>query len=365
VNVACTVRSFRKNHERTAGSLLDLIPDLPEAPLLNYRLRKDESNRGEWIERRDLGALAKQIAEGAHRNDLESFVHQWRSGIDLMAERLAGEARFPLNQPIRDFQNALEELAGEACRCYPDFAELPSGVLRQRSVMLVRLNCSEQAIAILDRLLHSVPDHERCNIYESLALAQQDQDKPAAITSLTHAIECTHETETICVLRYHLGKLRLDSANDAASGLSAADSDFSYVIEHTREVSVCQTALRARARVRTRLGDYDAAIDDYTRLLDDPQAAPRRSVSAWMDRAGLYRLKKRSADAIDDLTRAIDSADATPSQRFRSLEARGRLFEETGQLREAADDYAAMTKFFSIPQSYRDELRAAIGRLRG
>jgi hypothetical protein len=83
-----------------------------------------------------------------------------------------------------------------------------------------------------------------------------------------------------------------------------------------------------------------------------------------MDRAALYKLQHRDAEAIEDLTRAIAAADANLLQRFRSLEARAELFEGAGQALAAASDYEAMAEYMNASREYRQELREKAAHLR-
>jgi tetratricopeptide (TPR) repeat protein len=357
--LACQLQSFRKHHANTAARLLDLIPAGPAAPLLNFRLQRDEAESDERGEPGDLEALAGDVVAAAAVNDVTAFVHDWRGGPDLLAESIAGEARFSLVRPVRTFHAACEALCRQACRRFPELADLPGRLLHGRGLMLTRLNRHDEAVEQLQKAVELVPGEERWTAHQSLGLAQQNLDLAAAIASFTCAIECSPMLETTCGLTYNRGALR----SEAAAG-AAAIEDFTFVVDRSESPTLRHSALRARARERARGGDHDGAIADFTQLLADAQATPRTAVSAWMDRGALYRLQGRHADAIADWTCAIGAADASPEQRFRSLEARARTLEEAGQPLAAAEDYEAMAGYSAMSRENREELLQSVARLR-
>jgi tetratricopeptide (TPR) repeat protein len=204
-----------------------------------------------------------------------------------------------------------------------------------------------------------VPDEERYEVFQALALAQREADPQAAIQSLRAAIECSPQLEIECVLTYNRGVDRTGAGDHAA-----ALADFSFVVNKCTETPIRQSALRARARAHTELKNYDAAIADYSEVLAHAESTPRMAVSAWMDRAALYKLQHRHTEAIEDLTRALAAADADQLQRFRSLEARAELFERSGQALAAASDFEAMAEYTNASPEYRGELRRKAARLR-
>jgi tetratricopeptide (TPR) repeat protein len=358
--LACQVRWLQAMHPRTGSRLLARIPPGPRDPLLNFRLDAGVMEPPVDGAEPDLEALAAEVASDADLNDLTAFVHDWRAGSDLMAETLREEAQFSLAQPVATFHDACEALCRSACYRSPTLQQLPGEVLHRRGLMLVRLDRSTEAIGVLESALAGATDGSRWEILQALALAQQDDDREAAILSLTRAIECAPDAETRCTLAYNRGVIRL-AANGDRPG---AREDFTYAADHSATSTLRHSALRARARLLTEGNDYDAAIADYTRILDDADATPRTAVSAWLDRGGLYREQGLRDEAIADWTRAIDAADATQQQRFRALEARAAAFEETGQSRQAAADYEALLAYSAIARDYRVELEGKLARLR-
>jgi tetratricopeptide (TPR) repeat protein len=356
--LACQIHRLNRQHATTAGMLLSHLSEDSEHALLNLRLRRATGAPVESDEEPEIVLLAEDVAASGEPGALRNFVKFWRGGADLMAAALAGEARFSLARPMRALAAACESLCRAAEKRLGS-VELAGVALKDRGLMLLRLNRPHEAIAVLNRALGSVTDRERYEVLQALALAQQEADPEAAMQSLTCAIQCSPQVEIECGLMYQRGVHRIDAGDHAA-----AVADFSWVVERCTGAGLRQSALRARARANTHLQNYDAAIADYTRVLVNAESTPRTAVSAWMDRAALYKLQHRDREAIEDLTRAIAAADASPLQRFRSLEARAELFERCGQAMAAASDYQAMSEYTSASPEYREELRRNAARLR-
>ena len=358
--LACNIHWARAEHPLTAGRMLAMLPEGPCDPLLNLRLERPEVEPTEWQDLPDLGMLAGKIVNEAQEEDLRAYVSAWRAGSDLLAAHLSRKPRLSLGLSVKMLNLACEALCESACRRLPALLQLPSDTLRRRGLMLVRLNQSREAITLLQQALLTAPPDELYKFHEVMAFAWGDINSQAAIASLTLAIDCAPLPEIACGLTYHRGALRSKLPAERTSAIA----DFSFAANHSVNAALRQGALRARARLHAENQDLDAAIADYTEILQDPDVAPRTAVSAWMDRGAAYRVLGRDDDAIADLTRAIDAADADPLQRFRSLEARARLLEKRGRREPAAADYEAMTKFSSVAGEYRAELAEIAARLR-
>jgi tetratricopeptide (TPR) repeat protein len=351
---------LRESHSRTVGTLLARIPIGPGDPLLNFQLQSPADEPAEWHEPIDVTLAAQEIVRDATEDELQSFASDWRDGTDLMAQALAQEARFSLIRPMQTFQRACESLCAYAEQRLGKRRAQSAGELIKRGLMLVRLNRHAQAVPLLEQALAIATPEQRYEAHQSLALAHQPLDVSAAIHSLTCAIACAPHPELACGLRYNRGVLRMSDAADDATALE----DFSYVIEHSANIPLRHSGLRARARVLTRRDDHAGAIADYTRVIEDAQETPRTAVSSWMDRGMLFHLQGRTADAIADWTLAINAADAGSQQRFRLLEARAELLEIAGNPLDAATDLEAMAAYTTASHDDREELRAHAARLR-
>ena len=358
---ACTLTWCAVEHPRTAGRLISLLPEEPRWALLNLRYSKPAVETEDWPDPPDVKALAAGIAAHASADELRSFVVAWRSGLDLLAEDLAGQARVSLKQPVTTLHAALEALAVSACVNNADLARFTNDMFRRRGLMLVRLNRPEDAVRELQRALEGAPKESHFEIHQALALALQTSEPPAAIASMTAAMECAPTPEVARTLRYNRGALR----SQLAVELEAANEDFSFVIANATTPLERNSALLGRARLRAKADDRNGAIADFTLLLDQPDATPRLAVSAWMDRGALLHASGRHAEAIDDWRHVIVSADASPKQRFRALEARAQALEALGHQREAAADYEQMAGFSELSTNYRNELRKMVDQLRG
>jgi tetratricopeptide (TPR) repeat protein len=360
--LACQVKRMRARHPGSVGAILDQIPEEPRDPLLNFQLYRPEKETTEWLDRIDVAELAAVIAADAKDDDLQSFLSDWRDGTDLVAEVLADDAKYSLIHPIQTFRAACESLCTSAERRLNGNAKKVSAHLKSRGLMFARLGQVDEALVVLRQALNAAPKDEQYEIYQALAIAQQQTDLDGAIASLSSAIECAPELEIECALAYNRGVLRLRLRDNEAT--NAALADFSLTADRSLSATLRHSALRARARVLTDRKKFDAAIADYTRILDEPDGSPRTAVSAWMDRGKLYQLQGRTPDALADWTRAIEAADATLHQKFRTLEARAALLEESKQFSAAAKDLEAMTEFANATRKCRDELKRDAERLR-
>ncbi|QND24512.1 hypothetical protein HB774_34560 (plasmid) [Rhizobium leguminosarum bv. viciae] len=359
--VAYHLRGAASDHAATVGRLLALIPEGPRDPLLNLRLSSTEA-LASWPNDPNLEELAASVAADAAVDDLRTFVHAWRDGSDLLAERLVDETKFSLRHPVKTLRTAMEALCKHACNRKPEFRDLPYDVLQRRGQTLTRLNRPIEAIAVLQEALTMSPADAHWEIFQQISFAQEAAAKDHltnAILSMTHAIESAPTADIKCTMTYNRGVIRAGALSTQAE----ADADFSFVVDHGSRV-IRHSALRGRARTRTIDGDYNGAIADYTQIVAEADATPRIAVSAWMDRGALYNKQERLDEAIADWTKAINAADAEPLQNFRSLEARGQALEKLGRRREAADDYEMAARFSSINKAYRAELRSTITRLR-
>ena len=355
--LACQLQHLKVEHATTAGALLASIPETSPHALLNFRLQQTADDVTVADEDVDVASLAASIAAQATPDALRDFVSFWRGGTDLMAATLAQEAKFSLIRPLKAFAAAGEALADAADERLGS-RDASGAALKERGLMLVRLNRVDEAIATLTQALDRVPEHERYEVLQTLGLGYQQTDCDAAIECFTSAIACAPDPEIACGLRSNRGVLRLEAGQPRP-----AIEDFSFVIDTTTNIALRLSALRSRARIRAELHDTDGAIADFTQLLADADSSPRMAVSAWMDRGALYGAQHHDAEAIADWTRAIDAADATAEQRFRSLEARAQVLEASGQ-QLAAADYEAMAQYSNAAREYREELRQKAAQLR-
>lgn len=362
--LACQIHSAQARHPRAAARLLERIPEQPADPLLNFQLAAPAAPRTTWDDPADADALDKlaaSVAADATTEDLRTFVNEWRGGADLMTQTLADETRFALRRPLKTLHAAFEALCRHACRLQPALSNLSDGTLHLRGLMLARLDRPDEAVPLLQQALRTAPREKQFELHQAMALALQESDPQAAISSFTHAIACAPLPEIACTLTYNRGVLR----SNIATEYDAAMADFSFVAEDGENSTIRHSALRARARLRAKKQDYDGAIADYTQILDEAAATPRTAVSAWMDRGAVYHTQGRYAEAIADWTHAIDAADATQQQRFRALEARAQTLDKSGQYTAAADDYEAMARFSAVAPAYTEQLRQTAKRLRG
>lgn len=358
--LAHVVAWAHRRHPQTAARLLARLPEAPRDALLNLRLRRPAAEPRDWPDAVDSAALAADIAASAPAAALRDFVHQWRSGQDVLGQVLAEEAAFELHEPAQTLHEAFEALCQQACSRQPDAMDLPDTVLRDRALMLVRVEQTDEALPLLRQALRSAPPDRCFEIHQAMALALQESDAPAAIESFTHAIDCAPLPELRCSLAYNRGALRSKIPDERQRAID----DFTLAADPAASTPIRHSALRARARLHSENRDYEAALADYTQILADARATPRTAVSAWMDRGAVLHTMGRYTQAIADWTQAIAAPDAEARQRFRTLEARGQTLEKLGEAAAAADDYAAMMLYSDISPRYRDELKRKVAQLR-
>jgi len=117
--------------------------------------------------------------------------------------------------------------------------------------------------------------------------------------------------------------------------LRKAEERFTIVIE---ELAPSFTGgYTARANVRVALGDYAAAVDDYTAALKLAPVGP----DAWMtklNRGSTLMQLGKSAEALTDLERAVEMS----KRDYLTLLGRGSALHTTGNYAGAAVDYAAV-----------------------
>ena len=347
------LRALYAKHPKTAGLLLSSISHSFDEGLLSFRLRHEETSPEQYVEHDRAMEVAQRVAHDAPLADAESFVREWRSGLDLIAESVAKSAKFELGRTLHGFFDDCEALC-QACEArLPALEDMLKSVALERGTVCVRLGREEEAVEVLQRAMRTAAPDTLWQFHQALGLARCVSDMPSAVESFTRAMEHAPNASIRCGLTYDRGAVRIEMGD---AGLEQAVADFSVVIDHADSTEMHHAALRGRARALAALGRHDQAIDDYSSILEDPSATPRHAVSAWMDRGWLYQVVGRVADAIVDWTE--------PRQRFLALQARGEAYEKHEEHTRAADDFEAMSRFTAIAREYRDELRTRVAALR-
>jgi tetratricopeptide (TPR) repeat protein len=368
--LACQLSHIQKEYKQTAARILELaaVELIYGQPLLYFRLQPLLDEPPENDESFELESLVSQLVSEADEADLKDFVHNWRDGTDLQSEYMCKKANFELIRPVKSFYSACEALCRHACRRIPELNQLSDKILISRGKMLTRLKRNDEAIELLQHAIIDNPDGLRGEIYQMLAFAQEDKDIEAAYDSMSHAIECAMDNDTRGTRYYNRAAIRINSVNfdeklDQDQRKSVV-ADLTQAIKYKTDQPMLNSAYRARAKVYAEDENYDAAIADFSKVIDNADATPRLAVSAWMDRGAIYRQQGRYDEAIADWSKAIWAADANQKQRYRALEARAAAYEKIGQPLAAADDYEAMAEYSKIPRKYRKELLDKIEQLR-
>jgi tetratricopeptide (TPR) repeat protein len=351
--VACLVGRFQNHHPNTIARLLNNLEEEPGEPLRNLRLSE--------VQVAASGPRpafsVDQILQSATHKELEDFVSEWRSGTDLMTVELLNDAKFSLVRVVERLLNTCEASSSEVESRFGSTRSSPC--LVQRAVMLIRLSREPEAIVTLREALDVADGDERWEIHLKLGLAQMESDPLAAIESFTQASAAGSDLSVKCICAYNRGAIYCESLEDFAHGIT----DFSFVLSNTQDPKQRNGALRGRALAFTETGNFDAAIADYTALIQQADMTPRIAVSAWMDRGALYQEKGNLNAAVADWTLAIRSADAEEEQRFTTLKARGEALEQLGQFRAAAEDFQTLAEYSNTERKFRESLLARVKEL--
>jgi tetratricopeptide (TPR) repeat protein len=152
--------------------------------------------------------------------------------------------------------------------------------------------------------------------------------------------------------------LRRAECYRAKGDSDSATNDYTKVIElpNARPDQVA-TALRKRGNRHARKGDLDKAIADYTEAIDLPGATTEQVAAALVNRGNCYQDKGDDDKAIDDYTKAIAWPHAPADQVSRALVNRGDRYRKKGDDDKAIADY---TKAIAWPHAPADQVNRAL-----
>ncbi|KAA0142503.1 tetratricopeptide repeat protein, partial [Gimesia chilikensis] len=119
-------------------------------------------------------------------------------------------------------------------------------------------------------------------------------------------------------------------------------------------------ALVNRGYVYEQLGETQQATEDYTRVINLPEASPDQIAKALVNRGYVYGQLGETQQAIKDYTRVIDSPEAPPDQIAKALVNRGYVYGQRGETQQAIQDYTHVINKSEAPP---DQIaRALVGR---
>ncbi len=136
--------------------------------------------------------------------------------------------------------------------------------------------------------------------------------------------------------------------------------DYTKVIELPNAPDLKAKALVKRGNRYGRKGDHDKAIADYNKVIESGDAPPDIKAMALINRGKRYEQKGHHDKAIADYTKVIESGDAPPDVKARALVKRGNLYEREGDDKKAIADY---TEVIGLPNAPADlKARALVSR---
>jgi len=112
-------------------------------------------------------------------------------------------------------------------------------------------------------------------------------------------------------------------------------------------------------------GKFDAAIEDYTAVLQMPDAPAEDRAGALFNRGVVYDEQGKLDAAIEDYTAVIQMPDAPAEDRARALVYRGVVYDEQGKFDAAIEDYTAVIQMPDAPEEIKalaQEQLQAIGQ---
>jgi serine/threonine-protein kinase len=111
-----------------------------------------------------------------------------------------------------------------------------------------------------------------------------------------------------------------------------------------------------RATTYHQLGNYDAAIEDDSRVIDEDPS----SVAAWLDRGSCRLAKNDAQGALNDFWRAVE----LDSKNVDAYRGRARANEALGEKGPARSDWKSVLERVPVSSEEALEARAAIDRLK-
>jgi tetratricopeptide (TPR) repeat protein len=119
-------------------------------------------------------------------------------------------------------------------------------------------------------------------------------------------------------------------------------------------------ALLGRGLTRGETGDTKGELADYSAVIKMPDAPSQQRAPALINRGASRGQQGDRAGAAEDFTAVIDMPDAPSEPRARALLGRGTARAEQGDYAGAAEDFAAVIGMREVPSEQRS--RALLGR---
>jgi tetratricopeptide (TPR) repeat protein len=252
------------------------------------------------------------VSEAFARKVVETPPHTyWRpSQRELLAERLATRVVDP----------AQVAASPRSCRHAPRRADLMASL----GALVFNMGSANRALLYLEWAIASDPDHSAALMYRAMSLAHQLQ-LDRAIEDFDRVINLDPKSVGAFVGR---GQIHLQRGD-----IFRAIRDFDHALSIAYGLAPLEEGVIAAARgvARTKLGQYEGAIADFTRAIElHPSRADLYNARAWA-----YLKAGKSGHGLPDAERALQLNPAFAA----ALDTRGQILEALGRHEEAIADF--------------------------
>jgi tetratricopeptide (TPR) repeat protein len=290
------------------------------------------------------------------------LIEDWWVEAEPVLRMLQDDGHGPVRRPCRALLEAMQPVVERSRRRFPELESLSTDALLRRGIMLTRFDEIDDAVALLTTGIAGGEDlMDRLHAARALAHAAQG-DIDSAVADMDEAVRLSPDKPHEVAHRFTRAVLRAKAPTPEAR--RAAIDDYTHILESDPGVSLRLSALNYRAIHLTSLGEVEAAIADWSKVIEQQADHPRAAAQARFNRGVKYEELDRLEDARDDFTAVIAWADVSSSQRFRALEGRARVLERLGAPMAAADDIEAMLAMGVADPEWRPELQEKVRALR-
>ena len=360
--LACNIAELRNGHDPVGNMVLDALPAFGHEPLTSFTLRDGLVNEDDYMREPNLDALADKATAGATPEQLRVLIEDWWAEAEPALRSLQDDGHGPVRRPCRALLEAMQPVVERSRRRFLELESLSTDAVLRRGIMLTRFNEIDEAVTLLTEGITRGADLMD-RLHAARALAHDARgDLDSAVADMDEAVRLASDKAHEVAHRFTRAVLRAKARTSEAS--RAAIDDYTHILESNPGVSLRLSALNYRAIHFTNLGEAEAAIADWTKVIEQQADHPRAAAQARFNRGVKYEELDRLEDARNDFTAVLAWADVSISQRFRALEGRARVLERLGVPTAAADDIEAMLAMDVADPDWRPELQAKARALR-
>jgi tetratricopeptide (TPR) repeat protein len=360
--LACTVSELRNKYAPAGNLILDQLPAFGSEPVTSYKLRDGLIKEDDYLREPDPDAVGRSIDGSATADQLKALIEDWWLEAAPALGFLEIKGHGPVRRPCAALRQVMQGVVKRARDRFPELQHFSADALQRQGMELSRFGDFDNAIAVLTQALART-DRYHNRIYAARAYAHDDRgDLHLALADMDAAVECADNNYDEAVNRFTRAVYRAKLKTPDA--FRAAIDDYSRILDLNPEPAVQLDALNYRAMQYRRLGEIDAALADWSAVINRHDERPRAAAQARLNRAGHLSNAGSLPEARDDLTKVLEWADVSSTQRFRALEARAKVYEGLGEFAAAADDIEELLALDMADPQWRPELKEKIQSLR-